>query len=166
MYVSTTSYVIYIRHIKKKRKQGWKEKIRKSTYHKVVTTKINLHIQCNPYQYPNWHLCRNWQADLKFIWKFKREPRITKLSWKRTKLKDSCTDLIYILALVLRIDIQINGGDWESRNKTMCLWSTDFWQKRLKPFNRERIVVAQVNIHMLKSKSGRRFLQTLPPIRG
>lgn len=28
---------LYMTHQKKKRKQGWKEKIRKSTYHKVVT---------------------------------------------------------------------------------------------------------------------------------
>jgi hypothetical protein len=41
------------------------------------TTKRNLHVQCNPYQYPKNFLQRDRKSILKFTWKHKR-PRIAK----------------------------------------------------------------------------------------
>ena len=49
------------------------------------TPQIDIQIQCNPYENPNWPGCRNGRADLKITKKYKGL-RITKTTVKKTRV--------------------------------------------------------------------------------
>ena len=107
----------------------------------TMLPQIDPEIQCNSCQNPSCHFSETFKPNLKFIWKCKGT-RIAKIIFKKKKKSGRLVppDLKHLTqsfskfhntrtVWYQRKDRHADGWNRiESRNKPMCLWSTDFQQ--------------------------------------
>ena len=107
----------------------------------TMLPQIDPQIQCNSCQNPSCHFSETFKPNLKFIWKCKGT-RIAKIIFKKKKKSGRLVppDLKHLTqsfskfhntrtVWYQRKDRHADGWNRiESRNKPMCLWSTDFQQ--------------------------------------
>ena len=105
---------------------------------------------------------------LKFIQNYKRPPpKDSKQFWKKgVKLEDYTFQLQNFLQSSSYKTMcwwqkdrhtefyQWNRINWESKNKLVCQWSTDFQQWGTKTINEGRMMLGQLDSHIQKNETG------------